>query len=123
MKKLESSEDYLERILMLTERNNKVRSIDIVNDMNFSKPSISIAMKKLKENGYIEIDNEGYILLTNSGLNIARDVYERHQLLTKALIDIGVPENIARIDACKIEHDISLETFKALKKHLQDKLR
>lgn len=123
MKKLESSEDYLERILMLTEKNNKVRSIDIVNDMNFSKPSISIAMKKLKENGYIEIDNEGYILLTNSGLNIARDVYERHQLLTKALIDIGVPENIARIDACKIEHDISLETFKALKKHLQDKLR
>lgn len=116
MKLYESSEDYLERILILTNKNGSVRSIDIVEDMHFSKPSVSVAMKKLKENGYILIDSKGYISLTSSGLEVASKTLERHQVLTDLFISLGVDETIAQEDACRIEHDLSEETFNAIKK-------
>ena len=118
MKLHESSEDYLERILMLEIANGKVKSIDIALDMNFSKPSVSIAMKKLKENNYITIDKKGYIHLTENGENIAKAIYERHVLLTKALMYLGVDEETAKQDACKIEHDLSEKSFQCIKKHI-----
>ncbi len=118
MKLHESSEDYLERILMLEIANGKVKSIDIALDMNFSKPSVSIAMKKLKENNYITIDKKGYIHLTENGEKIAKAIYERHVLLTKALMYLGVDEETAKQDACKIEHDLSEESFQCIKKHI-----
>ena len=116
MKLLESSEDYLERILMLTKKNNgPIRSIDIVEDMNFSKPSVSVAMKKLRENGYIDVDKKGYISLTKLGQEVAEKTYERHLVLTDLLIKIGVDEETAKKDACRLEHDLSDETFQAIK--------
>ena len=119
MKRFESSEDYLERILMLSKKIKNVRSIDIVNDMKYSKPSVSIAMKKLKEKGLISIDNKGYITLTSEGEAIASNMYERHSILTKMLISLGVSETQALEDACKIEHDLSEESFLAIKKHFE----
>ena len=113
----ESAEDYLERILILQEKNTEVRSIDIARDMGFSKPSISVAMKKLKEAGLIDIDEHGFITLTKEGHVIADKVYERHIVLKKALISLGVHEEQAEKDACKVEHVISEETFAAIKKH------
>lgn len=107
----ESAEDYLETILILKNRLGMVRSIDIVHEMNFSKPSISIAMKRLRENGYIEMDAEGYITLLPPGLEIAQNIYTRHQVLTEFLTRLGVTPEVAAEDACKIEHDISDETF------------
>jgi len=107
----ESAEDYLETILILHERNGQVRSIDIVNEMNFSKPSISIAMKKLRENGYIRMDVNGLITLTEEGRDIAERIYSRHKLLTKVLVAIGIDEKKAAAEACKIEHDIDDETY------------
>ena len=107
----ESAEDYLETILVLFERNGQVRSIDIVNEMNFSKPSISIAMKKLRENGYIRMDVNGLITLTDEGRLIAERIYSRHKLLTKVLEAIGIDEKKAEDEACKIEHDIGDETY------------
>ena len=107
----ESAEDYLETILILFERNGQVRSIDIVNEMNFSKPSISIAMKKLRENGYIRMDVNGLITLTDEGRVIAERIYSRHKLLTKVLEAIGIDEKKAEDEACKIEHDIDDETY------------
>jgi len=121
MNYLESLEDYLERILMLQERNGTVRSIDIATDMNFSKPSVSIAMKKLKEKNLIEIDKKGHITLTEEGYQIARATYEKHELLSALLVKIGVSEKVAREDACKIEHSLSEETVARLKE-LNDKL-
>lgn len=118
MKLLESAEDYLERILMIKEKNGTVRSIDIANDMNFSKPSVSIAMHKLKENGYIEIEPNGEIVLTKEGYAVATRVYERHTVISSFLMLIGVSKEQALTDACKIEHDISEETFKHLKEFL-----
>ena len=112
----ESAEDYLETILVLFERNGQVRSIDIVNEMNFSKPSISIAMKKLRENGYIHMDVNGLITLTDEGREIATRIYSRHKLLTRVLEAIGIDAKKAEEEACKIEHDISPESFKAIKK-------
>lgn len=117
MKIYESAENYLERILMLKEKNGKVRSIDIANAMNFTKASVSRAMKNLKENGFLIIDDEGFINLTDKGLDIAKDILERHRLLTIFLIDLGVPREIAAVDACKIEHDLSEESFNAIKNH------
>ena len=111
----ESAEDYLETILVLKERKGYVRSIDIVNEMNFSKPSVSVAMKRLRENGYIHMDNDGFISLLPSGREIAEKIYGRHRTLTAFFVSLGVPENIAAQDACKIEHDISEEAFKAIK--------
>ena len=107
----ESAEDYLETILILFERNGQVRSIDIVNEMNLSKPSISIAMKKLRENGYIRMDVNGLITLTDEGRLIAERIYSRHKLLTKVLEAIGIDEKKAEDEACKIEHDIDDETY------------
>ena len=115
----ESAEDYLERILILQERNKEVRSIDIAHDMGFSKPSISVAMKKLKEAGLIKIDKNGFITLTKEGHVIADKVYERHCVLKQTLINIGVSPEQAEKDACKVEHVISEETFDAIKEHIE----
>lgn len=111
----ESAEDYLETILMLKERLGHVRSIDIVNELGFSKPSVSIAMKKLRENGYIQMDKDGFISLNPSGLAIAERIYARHRCIKQFLISIGVDEATAAADACKIEHDISDQTFEKIK--------
>lgn len=107
----ESAEDYLESILILKEQKGEVRSIDIVNRTGYTKPSISIAMKNLRENGYIVMDSNGYITLTDSGLAIATRIYTRHRVLTKLLIGLGVNAKTAAEDACRIEHDLSGETF------------
>lgn len=113
----ESAEDYLERILMLSQEIGNVRAIDIARAMNFSKPSVSIAMKKLLENGYINISVNSYITLTEKGKEIALSVLERHNMLTSILISLGVDEENAKIDACKLEHDLSKESFEAIKKY------
>lgn len=116
MQKNESREDYLERILMLKEKSGYVRSIDIATSMGYSKPSISIAIKKLKAEGLIEIDeNTNYITLTKTGLEVAEKVYERHRIISSLLVSIGVPYDIALEDACKIEHDLSEITFDKIK--------
>ena len=107
----ESAEDYLEKILILRERNGNVRSIDIVNEMNYSKPSISIAMKKLRAEGLVEMDPNGYITLTSKGEEIAQRIYKRHRLLKKVLMAIGVEEETAAEEACRIEHDINDDTY------------
>ncbi len=113
----ESAEDYLETILILKERIGQVRSIDIATEMNYSKPSISVAMKKLRENGYIQVDGEGFIELTDAGYAIASDIYNRHQVLTDFFVSLGVDENTAAEDACKIEHDLSAQTFEKIMEH------
>lgn len=113
----ESVENYLETILVLSHRLPVVRSIDIVNEMNFRKSSVSVAMKNLRENGYISVSDAGYITLNPSGEEIAKAIYERHQLISKLLIKLGVSEDIATKDACKIEHVISKESFDAIKNH------
>ncbi len=107
----QSAEDYLEVILILKERIGQVRSIDIVSELNFSKPSVSVAMKKLRENGYISMNSDGYITLEPKGLKIATEVYTKHKTLTDFFTKIGVSKDTASEDACKIEHDISEETF------------
>ena len=116
MKVLESAENYLEAILMVREEKGAVRSIDIVNHLGFSKPSVSVAMKQLENNDFITRDKDGYIRLTETGEEIARMIYERHKLLTDLFISLGVNEQTARDDACKIEHDLSEETFECIKK-------
>lgn len=113
----QSAEDYLETILILKERIGQVRSIDIATEMNFTKPSISVAMKKLRENHYIEMDRDGFITLTDSGYKIAANIYERHKLLTSFFVSLGVDEKVAAQDACKIEHDLSEETYEKIKEH------
>ena len=117
MKIQESAENYLETILILHRRNGMVRSIDIVNELNYAKPSISVAMKHFKENGLITVDESGYISLTKAGLDIAEKMYERHTFLTKILVQLGVDEEVAKVDACKIEHHISDEAFEMMKQH------
>ena len=112
----ESLEDYLETILMLYKSTGQVRSIDIANEMNFTKPSVSIAMKNLREKGYITMADNGYITLTESGQKRAESVLERHTILADLLISIGVNEETAREDACKVEHDLSEESFEAIKR-------
>ena len=119
MKILESGENSLETILMLKESKGSVRSIDIVRQMNFSKPSVSRAMSLLRENGYITMDKEGWIQLTESGMEVASRIYERHRLLTKWLMALGVSPEVAAEDACRMEHDISNETFEKLKAHIE----
>ena len=114
----ESGEMYLETILILSERQEYVRSIDICEYMNYSKPSISRAMGLLKEDGYIEVDHKGHITLTESGSEIAHKIYDRHLVLSKFFELIGVNDEVAIQDACKIEHVLSDETFEALKKHI-----
>lgn len=119
MRRQESSENYLEQILILSKKQETVRAIDIVNSMNFSKPSVSIAMKNLKQNECINISDKGLITLTNKGYEIANKVYERHCVITQTLIQLGVPEDIAAEDACKIEHDLSEESFIAIKNYIE----
>ncbi|MBQ2642261.1 MAG: metal-dependent transcriptional regulator [Eubacterium sp.] len=119
MKSNESSEDYLETILILSERQEHVRSVDIANEMGFKKPSVSVAMKNLRNNGHITVDEDGFITLTEKGTAIARRTYERHQFFTDYLIKIGVDPTVAADDACRLEHVISEESFDALKKHLK----
>lgn len=116
MKVMESAEDYLETILILSRTKEKVRSIDIVKQMNLSKPSVSVAMKKLRENGYIEMDSDGYITLNESGRNIAEKIYEKHIFISEWLVDLGVSKDTALADACRIEHVLSDESFDAIKK-------
>lgn len=115
-----SSEDYLETILMLKNKTGAVRSIDIAKHLSYSKASVSVAMKKLRENNFIEVDAEGFISLTEEGTLVAKRIYSRHKLLTQFFIHIGVNEETAAEDACKIEHDLSQETFEQLLKHAQD---
>ena len=120
-KKEESLEDYLETILILKDKLPVVRSIDIAHKMSFSKPSVSIAMKNLKNSGYIQVSEEGYITLTDIGKDLAEKVYDRHTLLSDWLISLGVNPEIAKSDACKIEHDLSQESFNAIKNSFKTK--
>lgn len=117
MKIHESAENYLETILMLQQRNGSVRSIDIANELEFSKPSVSVAMKNLRLNGYIEVDAAGQIRLLPEGQTIAEAVLEKHRMMTQFLIALGVPADVAAEDACRIEHVLSNESFEAIKNH------
>ena len=121
MKIYESGEMYLETILILKHKIANVRAIDVAQEMNFSKPSVSRALGILKNNGFITIDKNGYISLSETGGAIAEKIYERHKVLTDFFTAIGVPEDIAQEDACKVEHAISDETFNALKRHQREK--
>ena len=116
----ESAENYLETILILSKGGNQVRSIDIVNELEYSKPSVSIAMKNLRANGYIQMDGDGYITLTDCGRQIAETMYERHMLITDWFIYMGVDKEIAVRDACKMEHILSEQSFTAIKRHIED---
>ena len=120
MQNNESQEMYLETILVLGKEKEHVRSVDVANDLGFKKSSVSVGMKHLREKKYIEVDEKGYITLTPAGKEIAEMIYERHQFLSEYLIKIGVPEDIAIDDACKIEHVISQESFEALKKRVKN---
>ncbi len=120
MKQLyESGEMYLETILTLSQSKGSVRSIDVVREMGFSKPSVSNAMKSLREGGYVEVDDMGLITLTKSGREVAEKIYERHRVLSQLFINIGVSEKTAIEDACRIEHVISDETFEAVKRSIK----
>ena len=118
MKIQESAENYLEAILIIHNRQGNVRSIHIANELGFSKPSVSVAMKNLRTNGYIEVDKEGFITLLDKGREIADKIYERHTLLSAWLVRMGVSPEVAAEDACRIEHVISAETFERLKEHV-----
>lgn len=118
----ESIEDYMETILILSKKLPVVRSVDIANELNYKKSSISVAMKNLRNNNYITVSEQGYITLTDDGMAIAEMIYERHTLLTKWLVSLGVAEDVAAGDACRIEHDLSCESFEALKKHMEKSL-
>ncbi len=115
----ESAEDYLEQILILLETKGYARSIDIAASLGVTKPSVSVAMRKLRENGYISMEKGGLISLTDKGFSIARRIYDRHLALTRFFVSLGVDEEIARRDACKVEHDISEETFAMIRKQLE----
>lgn len=116
MKIHESAENYLETILMIKNKKGSVRSIDIANELDYSKPSVSVAMKNLRENGFIDVDANGYITLLDKGQEIAEKMYERHTFLSNWLVSLGVDEKTAVEDACRIEHIISEESFEAIKK-------
>ena len=122
MKKInESAENYLETIYVLLKKRGTIRSIDIVHELGYSKPSVSVAMKQLRENGYITIDEDGHISFTEMGSEVAERIFERHSVLTNALISLGVDEETADIDACRVEHVISAETFAAIKDYFTKK--
>lgn len=114
----ESAENYLETILILKKRNGHVRSVDIASELSFSKPSVSVAMKNLRTNGYLEVDEAGYITLLDKGREIAEKIYERHTLLSDWLIALGVSPDTAVEDACRMEHVISDESFESIKTHV-----
>ena len=115
----ESGEMYLESILVLSESTPNVRSIDVCEYMGFSKPSVSRAINLLKSGGYVNMDKDGYLTLTDEGMAVARKIYDRHRLLTRFLVSLGVSEEVASADACKIEHHISDESFKAIKNAIE----
>lgn len=115
----ESAENYLETILILSREHPVVRAVDIANELDFKKSSVSVAMKKLREGGHIEVSPEGYITLTRSGREIADRIYERHQLISTWLIRLGVDPDTAVADACRMEHVISSESFEAIKRHIR----
>ena len=119
----ESAEDYLEAILILRQQNGNVRAIDIANHLGYSRPSVSIAMKNLRENGYINVSADSLITLTEQGAAVAERVYERHRVLTEFFSRLGVAEDIAKADACRIEHDLSPETFACIKAFYQENLQ
>lgn len=119
MNKFKSSEDYLERIYILKNNGKQLRAIDLAQDMGYSKPSVSVALKKLKSNNFITVDESGNIELTDKGFNLAAYVYEKHQIISTCLMMLGVSEITALEDACKIEHDLSDESFDALKAYYQ----
>lgn len=112
-----ASEDYLEAMLMMQEKNGYIRSIDVAEQLGVTKPSVSYSTKRLREAGYITMDEESYITLTDTGMEIARRMYERHKLLTEFFVHLGVEEKTAREDACKVEHDLSEKTFNAICEH------
>lgn len=116
----ESAENYLETILMLSQKNAHVRSIDIATELNFTKPSVSVAMKKLRENDLVTVDGDGFITLTAAGMEIASRMYERHQLLSDWLVYLGVTRETALEDACRIEHVISQESFDRIRAHVTE---
>lgn len=116
----ESAENYLETILILSQELPVVRSVDIANELGFKKSSVSVAMKNLREKKHIKVDEQGFIHLTPSGLEIANMIYERHTLLSSWLIHLGVPADVAAADACKMEHVISKESFEAIKRHVYE---
>lgn len=118
MKIQESAENYLEAILMIREEKGVVRSIDVAHHLEFSKPSVSRAMSLLRENGYINMDKDGLLTLTDAGYAIASRIYERHRLLTQWLTALGVSPDVAASDACRLEHDLSDESFQKLKDHI-----
>lgn len=118
----ESGENYLEAILVLKNKKGNVRSVDIAHELMVSKPSVSVAMKHFRENGYIIVEGDGSISLTEKGQMVATRVYERHQIITKALMALGVDEITALEDACRIEHDISDKTFEKIKEHIEKQL-
>jgi len=118
----ESAEDYLEAILMLREEKGMARSVDVAEKLGVSKPSVSVAMKKLRENGYLMPEDGMGLNLTQEGLAVASRVYERHRVLTEYLMELGVDGKIARADACKMEHDLSEETYQAIKRQVQKRV-
>ncbi len=118
MKINESAENYLEAVLILKNQNGYARSIDVATYLGFSKPSVSVAMKAFREEGYIIVDGEGHLELTERGLAIAKRMYERHRIIAKALMALGVDEETAYEDSCKIEHDISDQSMNKIKEHL-----
>lgn len=120
MKINESTENYLETILILSERNSKVRSIDVAHELSFSKPSVSVAMKSLREKEYITIDENGNIFLTAAGKSIAKKVFERHNIIADALMLLGVDKETAYNDSCKIKHHLSESSFEKIKRHLAE---
>lgn len=116
----ESAENYLETILILSKSHPVVRSVDVATELGFKKSSVSVAMKNLREKKHIKVDEQGFIHLTPSGLEIANMIYERHTLLSSWLIHLGVPADVAAADACKMEHVISKESFEAIKRHVYE---
>ena len=123
MKIQKSAEDYLEAMLMLQEMHGYIRSVDIAAQLEVTKPSVSYAAKRLRENGYITMDKDGLITLTKTGMEIAQRIYERHKVLTQLLISLGVGPETAREDACKIEHDLSVETFDVIRERTKRRLQ
>ena len=119
MKIMKSAEDYLAAMLMMQEKHGYIRSIDIAAELGVTKPSVSYATKQLRENGYITMDHANFIVLTKSGMEIAERIYTRHKVLTNFFIRLGVNPEQAREDACKVEHDLSEETFSALCRHIE----
>ena len=123
MKIQEAAENYLECILILGKEKGQVRSIDVAHRLEVSKPTVSVTMKHFREDGYIVVDSDGFLFLTQKGREIAERIYERHVVLTELLVALGVDEKTAREDACRIEHDLSEVTFARIKEHLQQKLK